>query len=248
MLSTPEGRVSSDLVVHLVTCELNGLSRSVTDGLGHLAAVHIWRSLPRPASISAGTMVVIDLADPPPDARPRELLPLLSRTDAWLLLGKRSVQPAWLEVVQHPRVRVVSSPTALVADLLDRLRGLAGTSIAELVLEHEPGLQRLGGYVRAICSHPWRIRRPRDLAALAGDSLRQLKWRCQAEGFTRVEHFIVCVRAVALAQLRACRGLTTAAARALVGFQDPSNMRRHLGRALQRSPRAAYRLQPLAAE
>lgn len=211
------------------------------------ALCHIWRALPRSSAFAAGATVVIDLADPPAHLRPKDLLPVINRVDLWLVLGSRAVDPAWLEIVQYPRVNVTASAAALGTQLADRLRGSSGMRIAELILHEEPLLQPLAAYVRAVCAQPWRIRRPRDLAVLTGESLRQVKARCQTQGFTRVEHFIVCVRAIGLEQITRHLGLTVAAARKLVGFQDPSNMRRHLGRALEHSPQVAHRMQRLIA-
>lgn len=232
-------------VVHLVVREVNATSRTIGAELRPLATCHIWRALPRPSAFAAGTTVVVDLADPPANLRPKDLLPVLNRVDLWLVLGSRSVDPAWLEIVQYPRVNVTASAAALGTQLGDRLRGASGGRIAELILGGEPLLRPLDDYVRAICGHPWRIRRPRDLAVLVGESLRHVKGRCQAQGFRRVEHFIVCVRAIGLEQITQHLGLTVAAARKLVGFQDPSNMRRHLGRALEHSPQVALRMQHL---
>jgi hypothetical protein len=95
--------------------------------------------------------------------------------------------------------------------------------------------------VAIVCAHPWLVRRPRDLADLSHTSLRILKLDCLNLGFTRVEHFIVYVRAIAYEQLVA-RGLSARDARRISGFSDPSNMRRHLRRALRRSPDVLNRL------
>ena len=228
--------------MHLVVREVNGLAHSLIHGLSGAVVVRTWRSLPRPGVVEGGTTVVVDLSDPAPAMNPKYLLPILSRVDLWLLFGTRLVEPAWLEIAKHPRVTIVGSQAVLVAELLKRVRGRASPDIAQLILDHVPHLRELEAEVRAVCSQPWRVRRPRDLASVAGASLRRLKCRCTAIGFTRIEHFIVCVRAIAVRQLIAQLGLTNSAARALVGCHDASNMRRHLDRALRRSPQAAHQL------
>lgn len=223
------------------------MSRTLHDALHSIVDIRLWRAMPRPAALAPGSLVVVDLANPVDNSDPRDLLPALNKVDVWLVLGKQAVDPGWLEIVRYPRVNVITSPAALVNELGVRGRGASSQRTAAFVLEKEPALLRLAVYVHAICTHPWRIRHPRDLAVVVGEGLRNVKERCHAEGFTRVEHFIVCVRAIALEQLRQHQGLTIAAARNAVGFEDPSNMRRHLGRALLRSPEAAHRIHHLVA-
>jgi AraC-like DNA-binding protein len=126
---------------------------------------------------------------------------------------------------------------ALTTALLERYAGPLYEIDAGRLLELEPVLRPVEPYVRLVCGHPWLVRRPRDLADLAHCSLRTLKVDCLALGFRRVEHFILYVRAIAYEQLIA-RGLPARDARRLSGFTDPSNMRRHVRRALRHSPAA----------
>jgi hypothetical protein len=57
-----------------------------------------------------------------------------------------------------------------------------------------------------------------------------------------VDHFMVCVRAVAYEQLVVVARMPHAAARTRAGFTDASNMHRHVMRALAHSPQAAAML------
>jgi len=66
-------------------------------------------------------------------------------------------------------------------------------------------------------------------------TLGALRHQCAQLGFTRVEHFIICVRLLAYSELVATERFPIRTARALAGFGDPSNMRRHARRAARHS-------------
>jgi hypothetical protein len=128
----------------------------------------------------------------------------------------------------------------VVTLVLNELRGPLPEALTEFVLSREPTLRSLAECVAAVCEHPWNIRRPADLAAHARLSLRVLGHHCRALGFSRVEHFILCVRMVAYEQLVARARVTPKLARTLVGLTDDwSNLRRQLERATRASPAAA---------
>ena len=123
------------------------------------------------------------------------------------------------------------------------LGGPSGSELAKLVLAGGAVFRALEPLVEAVCSQPWRIRHPRDLAAAVEVPLTWLRRICCDAGFNRVEHFIVCVRVVAYEQLVVTGRMARSAARRRVGFDDPSNMRRHFSRALQRSPGIAVAIE-----
>jgi len=120
-------------------------------------------------------------------------------------------------------------------------------TIAGLVLEREPALVPLGGLVRLVCERPWQIRRPRDLAAACGHSVRTVRRQVAQVGFLRVEHFLTCVRHVALEQLAAHLHLPLPAARRIVGIADRANARRQLRRARRSTPARGVRLTSMVA-
>jgi transcriptional regulator GlxA family with amidase domain len=170
-----------------------------------------------------------------------------------LVLGDNLIDPSWVELACLPQVRVLKCREdhgqicydAIVAEVLERILGPTAESIATLVLRTEPTLDPVGALVQAVCIEPWRIRRPRDLAKRCAISLAELRRRCVKVGFTRVEHFMICVRLVAYEQLVAIARLPLTTARLLAGFTDPSNMRRHIKRAARRSPPVAHALESL---
>jgi hypothetical protein len=124
----------------------------------------------------------------------------------------------------------------------EAFRAPAGSAIASLVLQREPALASLDTLVRLVCERPWQIRRPRDLAAACGHSVRTVRRRVAKVGFLRVEHFLTCVRHVALEQLSTCLHLTLPQARRLVGIADRANARRQLRRARRSTPAEGLRL------
>jgi len=231
--------------VHVITPPLGALVTALGETVRRIVTLVPCERTPHPSSISTHDLVIVDLTvshNPPP---PRTVTSLLDHVEVWLVVGGMPVDPGWVDRARHPRVRVISINTvigdqaykALITALLERYAGPLYEIDAERLLELEPALRPVAPYVRLVCGHPWLVRRPRDLADLAHCSLRTLKLHCLAIGFTRVEHFILYVRAIAYEQLIA-RGLHARDARRLSGFTDPSNMRRHVRRALRRSPHA----------
>lgn len=120
-------------------------------------------------------------------------------------------------------------------------------AITALVLAREPALAPLGALVQLVCERPWHIRRPRDLAAACGHSVRTVRRQVGRVGFLRVEHFLTCVRHVALEQLATCLQLSLPAARRLVGIADRANARRQLRRARRSTPAGGLRLRSMVA-
>jgi transcriptional regulator GlxA family with amidase domain len=78
-------------------------------------------------------------------------------------------------------------------------------------------------------------------------SLAAVKRQCVSAGFARVEHCILCIRLLAYQQLVVVEHLPVRTARLLAGFDDPSNMRRHVRRAAGRSPFVGRVLEALPA-
>jgi len=190
--------------------------------------------------VRAGDVVVVDLTDAHPSVEPRRLHELLGRATVCLLAGNAPISPHWLDLASQPSVHVLTASSRNTVDTVTELLRLAqgpdGRMIANLVFRAEPALRPLSALVEAVCLAPWSIRRPRDLAVRSGMTLGALRRQCARLGFARVEHFIICVRLLAYSELVATERLPVRTARALAGFSDPSNMRRHAHRAALRSP------------
>ncbi|HEY3221441.1 MAG TPA: hypothetical protein VGJ80_11965 [Gemmatimonadales bacterium] len=133
-----------------------------------------------------------------------------------------------------------------MTEMLRLVQGPSASRVADLVLSAEPALRSVQCLVEAVCLDPWSIRRPRDLAVRTRMSLAALRRQCTQAGFTRIEHFILCVRLLAYHELVATEHLPVRTARGLAGFDDPSNMRRHAHRAALRSPMVERALRPSA--
>jgi len=233
-----------------------GLHAALSVALAQSAHVRPWGAVPPLREVRAGDVLVVDLSDPPSCADPSTLEACLARgAGLCLVLGDSLVAPAWVEIARLPGVRILRCSFshghlgygAVVAEVLERVRGPTGERIATLVLQSEPALGPVEYLVRAICLEPWCIRRPRDLARRCAISLAELRRRCAEIGFARVEHLMIYVRLVAYEQLIATACLSVATARLLAGFPDPSNMRRHARRAALRSPAVASALAALHA-
>jgi len=200
-----------------------------------------WTTVPRAQDVWAGDVVVVDLTNPHAAIDPRQLHPLLGCATLCLLPGNAPINPHWLDFASHPGVQILTRGWR--DELLRLIQGPGGDRIAALVIDAEPALDRLKPLVAALCLDPWSIRRPRDLAVRCRMSLGRLRRQCADVGFTRVEHFIICVRVLAYSELVASERLPIRIARELVGFNDPSNMRRHAHRAALRSPMVERALQ-----
>jgi hypothetical protein len=203
--------------------------------------------VPALRDVGAGDVVVVDLSDPPEPVDFARLAMVGGRVPVYVVSGEGLISPRWLEFVSHGKVQVVPDHRALVAAVVQRLRGPSGERLGELVVQAAPALRAQESLVQAICAAPWAIRRPRDLASSCGLALAELKRRCRTLGFVRVEHFLMCVRLVAYEQLVAVHRLPVATARLLAGFGDPSNLRRHAKRAALRSAPVALAVASLPA-
>ncbi len=160
-----------------------------------------------------------------------------------------------MSVLAHAPIHVVTCTPAERASgfltlgkaLRAQLAGPCTDGIADLVLAKEPSLQSLETLVRAVCTRPYEIRRPKDLARACGLGIALLKGQAKELGFTRIEHLLVCIRMVACEQLVAQRHLPLQTARRLVGIADSSNSRRQFRRARRGSPDALRKLRSLVA-
>ena len=139
--------------------------------------------------------------------------------------------------------------TQMVVDLTHPRTTLDGHSLDLLLgrASAEPALRSLRSLVEAVCTDPWSIRRPHHLAIRCRMSLAAVKRQCVSAGFARVEHCILCIRLLAYEQLVVVEHMPARRARLLAGFDDPSNMRRHVRRAAGRSPLVARALEALPA-
>ena len=189
---------------------------------------------PRAQEVRPWDVIVVDLTNPHAAVDPRRLQPLLGCARLCLVPGNAPINPQWLDLASRPGVQVLT--TTWRDELLRLIQGPGGDRIAELVLAAEPALEPLKLLVEAVCRDPWAIRRPRDLAVRSRMTLGAVRRQCFQVGFTRVEHFIICVRLLAYNELVASERLPIRTARELAGFSDPSNMRRHAHRAAVRSP------------
>lgn len=214
--------------------------------------VHVrqWAAVPRVQEVNAGDVVVVDLTSSHPPAEARSLHTFLGRATLCLIPGEAPISPQWLDLASQPEVHVLSvhsrnKPTGDVTltEVLRLLQGPGGSRIADLVLSAEPALQSLRSLVEAVCIDPWSIRRPRHLAVRCRMSLAAVKRQCVSAGFARVEHCILCIRLLAYEQLVVVEQLPVRTARLLAGFDDPSNMRRHVRRAAGHSPLVARALE-----
>jgi hypothetical protein len=236
--------------VHVVQLAGGGLAPVLRAALGGNASVTVWSDAPRPAALCPTDLVVVDLDRAPPTLTASVGAAILRRSNLLLAVGGTPVAPHWLELVGRRGVRTVLACRSkgtydfrcVVAEVLAWIRGPTGRQVTDLVLTAAPGFRALPHLVDAVCTDPWRVRRPRDLAATAGISLDRIRRDCYAAGFERVDHFMMCVRAVAYEQLVVVARMPHAAARTRVGFTDASNMHRHVVRALAHSPQAAAML------
>ena|SRR5437867_397552 len=236
---------------HVVGAQQDSMIAALREAVSRNVRLTAWERVPAPSAVAAADLVIVDLTVDRNPVQPRSITALLDLVEVWLVVGVTAVDPGWVDRARHPRVRVIQIGTggeshvydALITALLERYRGLTWSVDPGRLLAFEPGLVPLGRYITVLCAHPWLVRRPRDLADLSHISLHTLKLECLELGFNRVEHFIIYVRALAYEQLVA-RGLSARDARRISGFSDPSNMRRHVRRALHRSPDVLKQDQP----
>src|SRR5437667_4215101 len=207
----------------------------------------LWTAAPPLHEVRPGDLIVVDLSDRSPGVEPRRLAPLIGRATLCLVPGNAPISPDWLDLASRPGVHVLSASARQpgvvpVAELRRLVLGPSGSRVADLVLSAEPTLRFVHPLVEALCLDPWSIRRPRDLALRSRMTLDAVRRQCTELGFNRIEHFIICVRLLAYSELVAREHVPIRTARALAGFTDPSNMRRHAHRAALRSPIVARAL------
>jgi hypothetical protein len=247
--------MSKEAVIHVVSRERNGLYRVLAQDLAGLMHLRLWDSAPAPDRVEATDLILVDLVDPPEPLSAEAFLPLLDHATLWLVTGEADVAPAWVDLAARTTTRVVPCSTEeraagflpVVSMLQNEFARQTGRRLARLVLEHEPVFRGVEALVELVCQHPWRVRRPKDLAMLTGQRIDQLKESIARIGFHRVEHFIVTVRMVGFEQLMARQRLPLPVARRLVGIGDPSNTRRQLRRARNKSGEAFLKLKSLVA-
>ncbi len=239
--------MGTEPVVHLIGSRGSAVG-SMLEAASAGARIRYWPAPPTPAQVGSGDQVVVDLTASDGDVRPDEIGPLAEVTDIWIVTGVDLVPATWLALARDPRVRLVSPGSTpdglsgLVKGLEQQIHVPAGADVAQLVLQHTPLLDPVAPLVTAVCEHPWRVRRPCDLAAVVGMPRHRVLQSCRALGFERVEHFITAVRMVALSLLTAERGLSLPVARHTLGISDTSNARRQLERARHRSGAALSQL------
>ncbi len=257
------GRMSKAAAIHVVAGDRAGLYDVLARELAGFIQLRHWDRVPTAQAVEATDLVVVDLTSLPAEFAADGFAPLLERATLWLVTGEAAVHPAWVDLAARTSARVVScrGSVGVGGEATERAAGYApvtegllqefarqtGRRLARLVLEHEPVFRPVESLVELICQHPWRVRRPKDLATLTGQRIDGLKRALAHLGFHRVEHFIVCVRMVAFEQLMARQRLPLALARRLVGISDPTNARRQLKRARKRSGEAFLKLRSLVA-
>lgn len=249
------GRMSKAAAIHVVAGDRTGLFHALSLDLAGFVQLRYWDGVPTPKGVEATDLVVVDLTSLPAEFAADGFAPLLERATLWLVTGEAPVHPAWVELAARTSSRVVgcgaadraAGYTPVTEALLEDFSRQTGRRLARLVLEHEPVFRPVEPLVELICQHPWRVRRPKDLAVLTGQRIDGLKRTLAHLGFHRVEHFIVCVRMVAFEQLMARQRLPLVVARRLVGIGDPTNARRQLKRARKRSGEAFLKLKSLVA-
>lgn len=178
----------------------------------------------------------IDLRDGAAIARIRDCA---ATSIVYLLVGQGVLRSEWLEIVNDGRVKVIpfassaSGVSAAAGTLRQHLWGPSAEVLVRRVIQREPSLRQIENATCAVITHPWKVRRPKDLARVATTSIAELGRSVRKLGLVRVEHFILLVRMVALEVLIGPEYCMPASiARAAVGFSDPSNMRRQVARAL----------------
>ena len=226
----------------------NSLVAALRAALAGRARLRVWDRVPPPGECAIGDLLVIDLEDVGAHPPSSKTAASLQRARVILVFGEHSLDPWWAEAMRDPAISAVRlsgserrrSVRSVVTLVLQELRGPHPEAVTELVLAREPTLRPLSACVAAVCEHPWDVRRPADLAARVHLSLKVLRHHCRALGFSRVEHFILCVRMVGYEQLVVRARVTPKLARRLVGLTDDwSNLRRQLERATRASPAAA---------
>lgn len=160
----------------------------------------------------------------------------------WLLvvLAESQAVPARVvEALHHANARLVVLRQAEIVDYnpviahLEHhlIRPAEPWDLVEAVLLSAPMLAPLRELVATVLAHPWRIRRPRDLAIVSRCTRGELKRRCADAGLTRVEHLVSLVRWLGFDHLVKVRHMAPWRARLIVGVPDRSNLLRQVARA-----------------
>ncbi len=241
------------VVIHLVSASA-ALARLLISGtMEEGVEVRVVASPELDFELGAHDQCVVDLGCLPAGMRPERVLRVVRRYATWLLVGSSPIPSEWVPILREDRARVVPlisgrpDTNGLLSALREAIAEPSGTEIAGLVINGEPLLRPLGPLVLAICCRPWSVRRLRELAQAVGTRPRDVLLQCEASGFERAEHLIICVKTIALEQLCGSKGTPLSVARRLVGIRDPSNARRQLKRAQRSSGRAFRQLRSFVA-
>jgi hypothetical protein len=235
------GTPARSTVVHLVAGTRSSLGRAIDESLPTIA-VRAWSGPDSFLHVERGDLVLIDLADPTVPIASVPLERLLKRTETWLLASREHPSSLALAALRPPRARVFlveSYGNHHYGAIVDKLRYRLGNeergnALSASLLVRQECLVGVADLVKAICTCPKTVRRPRDLSAAVGLELETLRSRVGELGFCRIEHFIIAVKMVALEQL-SIGGIRHSAARAFLGLDDSTNARRQFRRATARS-------------
>lgn len=242
------------LTLHVVSPRMSPLGQALWAACASRVALKFWLDSPTARYVRTTDLVIVDLSNRNIAPTPHAVAALANRAKIWLVFGSRPIDPRWVELARSPNVSVASVASSAggqpygdtVAAVFEAANGPTAEEVAALVLDAEPFLYPARQLILLLCRHPWGIRRPRDLSFFGGGKLDDVKRVSASVGFNRVEHLIVCVRALAFEQLSVHRKLPPSIARRIVGIGDPSNLRRHLKRALKRSGTIPTTLQAFA--
>jgi len=244
------------MTVHVVASSEAGLVAALRCACDRDSQVVHWEGIPRPSGVRAGDAVVVDAVELPDGFRCSELGTFMPRAELFAVVGPGFVDAAWLSIVAHQAVRVVQCDDAArrggyapaVCALAGHLGGPTAEALATCVLKEEPQFRGLSELVAAVCRGPAEIRRPADLARVAGVSEHVVAGLCGAVGYKRVEHFLCAVRVALHRCLVTHHRMSSSSAWTRAGVSDRSNFRRQAARA-QRASRRAFdwaRVAPLA--
>jgi hypothetical protein len=160
-------------------------------------------------------------------------------TSATLLVrGDQAIPTGWSGLLRSPLIRLVTIDQDVdgayeqLATLLEgQEESLRLCVIASALERRVPALEAVGDILRCVLEEPWRIRRPRDLAASLGTDVAELRRRARRLGLSRVEHLITAIRFFAFEHLVVVERLPVTRALSIVGVADRSNFRKQCHRA-----------------
>jgi len=159
-------------------------------------------------------------------------------TTVFVLPPGGTVATVWLPWLRRPQTEVIfvgsepGGPFAPVLRLLANSADVRRRAVVNAVMQASAVLQGFEHETAAVLATPWRIRRPRDLAAACGSPLPVLRARVKDAGLRRVEHLITLIRWLASQHLTTYDGMAPGHARVALGIDDASNFRRQCARAL----------------